>query len=238
MERPQEIIRLEEITKIYGEVHSAAQVHALRGVSLSIERGDYVAVVGASGSGKTTLMNLLGLLDRPSSGRFLMNGQDVADLDDDHLSTLRGKEIGFIFQSFNLIQQQTVQENIEVPMFYQDVSPDDRRARAIALAERVEIGDRIHHRPAELSGGQQQRVAIARALANDPTLLLADEPTGNLDSKTGALILRTLDELNKAGMTIVMVTHDQAIARRCRRVVEFKDGRINSDTINAELQPA
>ncbi|RMF83082.1 MAG: ABC transporter ATP-binding protein, partial [Planctomycetota bacterium] len=201
-----EIIRLEDIVKIYGDEHSAARVHALRGVSLTIERGDYVAIVGASGSGKTTLMNLLGLLDRPTSGRFLLNGENVADLDDDRISTLRGKEIGFIFQSFNLIQQQSVLENIEVPMFYQGVPPEERRKRAIELAERVELGDRLHHRPTELSGGQQQRVAIARALANDPTLLLADEPTGNLDSKTGKLILQTLDDLHAGGMTIVMVT--------------------------------
>jgi putative ABC transport system ATP-binding protein len=223
------IVRIEQLVKIYRQPGADVEVQALRGVSLDIAEGEYVAIVGASGSGKSTLMNVLGCLDRPTAGRYVLGGQDVSLLDDDTLSELRGKTIGFIFQSFNLIQSQTVLENLEVPLFYQGVPPLLRRQKATELANLVEIGDRLHHKPSELSGGQQQRVAIARSLSNDPLLLLADEPTGNLDSKTGQVVLEILDRLHESGMTIIMVTHDAEVAQRCRRIVEFKDGLIVSD---------
>ncbi|MGE0480670.1 MAG: ABC transporter ATP-binding protein [Phycisphaerae bacterium] len=224
-----EKIRLSDIVKIYRKPGSDVEVHALRGVTLSIRQGEYVAIVGASGSGKSTLMNILGCLDRPTSGRYWLDDADVSALDDDSLSVIRGKRIGFIFQSFNLINTQSVLENLETPMFYQGTPPRDRRQRALDLAERVGLADRVHHKPPELSGGQQQRVAIARALTNDPVMLLADEPTGNLDSATGLAILDLLDQLNAAGMTIVVVTHDGNVAKRCRRVVEIRDGLIARD---------
>ncbi len=223
------IVRLERIVKIYRTPGSAVEVHALRGISLEVRRGEYMAIVGASGSGKSTLMNILGCLDRPTAGSYWLEGRDVSLLDDDELSDVRGRRIGFVFQNFNLIASQTVLENLEVPMFYQGVPAAQRRARAIAAAERVGLADRLHHRPAELSGGQQQRAAIARALLNEPALLLADEPTGNLDSATGEMILTVLDELHAGGMTLVIVTHDRSIASRAQRVIEVRDGRIWRD---------
>ena len=225
-----EVIRLHDVTKTYRSPGANIEVHALRGISLSVRQGEYVAIVGASGSGKSTLMNILGCLDRVTSGTYWLYGEDVSTLDDDTLSDVRGERIGFIFQSFNLIASQTVLENLETPMFYQGVPAAERHARAAAAIERVGLADRGHHRPNELSGGQQQRVAIARALVNDPVMLLADEPTGNLDSQTGKAILALLEELNDSGMTVIMVTHDKEVAARCRRSVELKDGLIHRDT--------
>ncbi len=226
---PSEVLRIEELTKIYGQPGSDMEVRALDGVDITIRQGEYVSIVGTSGSGKSTLMNILGCLDRPTSGRYWLDGRDVSTLPDDELSEVRGRYIGFIFQSFNLIQTATVLENLEVPMFYQAVAPEVRRERAQALAKMVEIEHRLHHRPSELSGGQQQRVAIARSLANNPVLLLADEPTGNLDSRTGEVVLEILDRLHADGMTIIMVTHNPETAERCDRVIVIKDGRIDAD---------
>jgi putative ABC transport system ATP-binding protein len=218
------IAEVRNLVKTYhlGEV----VVEALKGISLSFEEGDYVAVMGPSGSGKSTLLNLLGCLDRPTSGNYLLGGVDVSEFDDDELSEMRSQRLGFIFQSYNLIAQLTVLENIEVPLFYQGLSPSDCRERSRELAARVGLQGREGHRPRELSGGEQQRVAIARALANDPLILLADEPTGNLDSETEAEIMTVLDELNGQGKTIIVVTHDESVAAHTRRVVRFKDGRL------------
>ncbi|HUT25041.1 MAG TPA: ABC transporter ATP-binding protein [Sumerlaeia bacterium] len=221
------IVELRNVWKVYAT--EGLEVTALRDVSLAIGEGEYAVIMGASGSGKSTLLNVLGCLDRLSRGRYLLGGQDVSDLDDDMLSALRSRKLGFIFQSYNLIPQLNVLENIEAPLYYQDVPERDARRRAADLAERLGLGDRIYHKPAQLSGGQQQRVAIARSLASAPLLLLADEPTGNLDSKTGEEILRIIDELNAEGRTIIMVTHDDAVAHRAHRVVRLLDGGIQSD---------
>ncbi len=202
------------------------EVHALSGLNLAIEEGEYVAVMGPSGSGKSTLLNVLGCLDRPSSGTYRLGGEDVSTLHDDELSTVRGRRLGFVFQSYNLIAQLDVLENVEVPLFYAGVPPREARERATELAERMGLGSRLRHRPSELSGGQQQRVAIARSLANDPLVLLADEPTGNLDSKTGAEILGLLDELSRLGKTLIVVTHDEQVAARADRIVRMLDGKV------------
>jgi putative ABC transport system ATP-binding protein len=201
-------------------------VHALDGVSLSFAPGDYVAIMGPSGSGKSTLLNVLGCLDRPTSGSYRLGDRDVSDLSDDDLSAVRSRRIGFIFQNYNLIPQLNVVENVEVPLFYAGVPEGEARERATRLAEQMGLGHRLRHRPAELSGGQQQRVAIARALANDPLVLLADEPTGNLDSKTGEEILALLDRLNAEGKTLIVVTHDPKVAARAKRIVRMLDGRV------------
>ncbi|MBI3819930.1 MAG: ABC transporter ATP-binding protein [Planctomycetes bacterium] len=201
-------------------------VIALDGLDLRIGRGEYWAIMGTSGSGKSTLLNILGCLDRPSSGRLTLAGRDVAALDDDELSELRNEAIGFVFQSFNLIPQLTVLENIEVPFLYRRTAPVDARKKAIDLLDRVGLASRMKHRPTELSGGQQQRVAIARALLNDPALLLADEATGNLDSTTARDILNLIDELHAEGKTIVLVTHDRAVGERADRILNLKDGRV------------
>ena len=213
----------------------APAVHALRGVTLRIPRGQYIAIMGPSGSGKSTLMNMIGLLDQPTEGQYLLEGRDVATLDDRELSKARGKYIGFVFQAFNLITQLTVLENVQVPLFYQRVPVRRRREMSLAALDRVELADRVHHRPTELSGGQMQRVAVARALVNQPSLLLADEPTGNLDSKTGAAILDLFDELHQQGLTIAMVTHDDNVAKRCQRVVRLRDGLLDSDVMNSPV---
>jgi putative ABC transport system ATP-binding protein len=207
-------------------------VRALDGIDLKILRGEYIAIMGRSGSGKSTLLNLLGCLDRPTGGQYLVGGEDVSRLDDSALSEVRGKKIGFIFQSFNLIPQLTVLENLEVPLFYQGRVGPESRAKAQQLAERVGLHGRLTHRPLELSGGQQQRVAIARALMNDPLFLLADEATGNLDSKTEEEILQLIDELHAEGVTVVVVTHNPKVAERAQKVVWLKDGRVERVEVN------
>jgi putative ABC transport system ATP-binding protein len=205
-------------------------VPALQGVTLDFEEGDFIALMGPSGSGKSTLLNLLGCLDRPTDGQYFIGGEDVSQMDDDQLSEVRSHYIGFIFQSYNLLPQYTVVENIEIPLLYQGTRLDDlTRLRCIRLAEMVGLGDRLDHRPTQLSGGQQQRVAIARALVNDPHIILADEPTGNLDSHTSEEIMRLLRKLNQTGKTIIMVTHENDIAAWARRAVRMRDGRIESD---------
>jgi putative ABC transport system ATP-binding protein len=222
------VIELENVTKVYDS--GAAQVQALRGVSLAIHPGEFVAIIGASGSGKSTLMNVLGCLDRPTSGTYRFEGQDVSRLSRAERSHLRNRKLGFVFQGFNLLKRQSAIENVELPLLYAGVPPAKRRARALELLKLVGLGERLHHTPNQLSGGQQQRVAIARALVNRPRVLLADEPTGNLDSKTGAEILTELQRLNREqGQTIVLVTHDPAIAAWAKRLITVKDGRIASD---------
>jgi putative ABC transport system ATP-binding protein len=204
-------------------------VEALRGVSFSITAGEYISIMGPSGCGKSTLLNLLGCLDRPTSGRYLLGDADVSQMDDDALSAVRGARLGFVFQSYNLIQQLTVVENIEIPLYYQGRPEQESREIAGKLAERVGLAERLEHKPFELSGGQQQRVAIARALVNDPLVVLADEPTGNLDSSSGAEILRLFDALNEQGKTLILVTHDPNVAEHARRAIRLRDGEIESD---------
>jgi putative ABC transport system ATP-binding protein len=213
-------------------------VEALKGVSVDFAEGDYVAIMGPSGSGKSTLLNLLGCLDRPTSGHYILGGQDVSQMNDDELSEIRSQYLGFIFQSYNLIQQLTLVENIEVPLYYQGNVGTASRNRCIELAELVGLGDRLHHRPTQLSGGQQQRVAIARALVNDPHIILADEPTGNLDTATSSEIMDLLDNLNASGKTIIMVTHEEDIAHRAKRIIRMRDGHVVSDTYNGRPKSA
>jgi len=226
------VARTVQLTKTY-RLGNRLEVHALRGVSLDFQDGDFVAIMGASGSGKSTLLNLLGCLDHPTSGQYFLAGRDVSRLDDRALSSIRSRYIGFIFQSYNLIPQLTVLENIQVPLSYQRREVPGGRERAIRLARLVGLGDRLHHRPSELSGGQQQRVAIARSIVNNPHIILADEPTGNLDSATGAEIMDLLESLNRAGRTIIMVTHEPDIAARAHRIVRLRDGRIADISENA-----
>ena len=222
-----ELIDLSDIWRTYHL--GRTRVDALRGVDLSIDEGEYVAVMGPSGSGKSTLLNLLGCLDRPSRGSYRLGGQDVSRMSDDRLSDIRNLRLGFVFQSFNLIAQLSIVENIEVPLFYQGVARGRRHARSAELAEMVGLSGRLRHRPSELSGGQQQRVAIARALANDPLVILADEPTGNLDSHTSLEILGVIDEVHRRGRTILMVTHEDEVAARAERIVRLMDGKVASD---------
>jgi len=218
------IVTIEKLCKTY--YLGSMDLPVLRELDIRIEAGEYIAIMGPSGSGKSTLLNLLGCLDRPTTGCYYLGDQDVAKLDDDQLSAIRGKRIGFIFQSYNLITQLNVIENIEIPMFYQGISEKNSSHRARELAAMVGLSDRLNHRPAELSGGQQQRVAIARALANDPLILLGDEPTGNLDSKSGLEILDILDKLHRQGMTLIIVTHDEFVSKRAQRIIHLLDGRI------------
>ncbi|MEW6335837.1 MAG: ABC transporter ATP-binding protein [Acidobacteriota bacterium] len=209
----------------------SVQVRALDGVDFSVERGEYVAIMGPSGSGKSTLMNLIGCLDTPSSGSYTLNDQLVNELDDDALARIRNREIGFVFQTFNLLARTSALENVEVPLIYSGVSRQERHQRARKMLELVGLSDRMHHQPSELSGGQRQRVAVARALINEPSILLADEPTGNLDSRTGTEIMALFDELNRQGNTIVLVTHEEDIASHARRVVRLRDGKILEDRV-------
>jgi putative ABC transport system ATP-binding protein len=220
------VIFLDSITKVYP---AAVPVTALDDVSIDVEPGEFVAIMGASGSGKSTLMNLVGLLDRPTAGSYRFDGEEVARLSDGQLARLRRERIGFVFQSFNLLGRKSALDNVALPLTFAGVGRGDRQRRAAQVLERVGLADRGHHRPAELSGGQQQRVAIARALVNNPSLILADEPTGNLDSRTGAEILALLQELNEHGVTLVVVTHDQNIASHAARIVRLADGRVTSD---------
>ncbi len=221
------LIEIRDMIKVYQMGSTAVQ--ALDGVSLDVERGEYVAIMGPSGSGKSTLMNLIGCLDTPTSGTYRLNDQVVNALDDNALAHIRNREIGFVFQTFNLLPRTSALENVEVPLIYAAVSRQERHQRARTMLELVGLGDRMHHQPSELSGGQRQRVAVARALVNKPSILLADEPTGNLDSKTGAEIMALFDELNRQGNTIVLVTHEEDIAAHARRVVRLRDGKILED---------
>jgi putative ABC transport system ATP-binding protein len=204
-------------------------VHVLLGIRIDFYQGDYISIMGQSGCGKSTLMNILGCLDQPTSGSYFLGDKDTSQMNDNELSAIRGARLGFIFQSYNLIPQLTVLENIELPLFYQGHPEQHGRRIATELAARVGLGDRLHHRPFELSGGQQQRVAIARALSNDPLIILADEPTGNLDSKSGAEILKLFDELHQQGKTLIMVTHSDELAERSQRQIRLRDGRVESD---------
>ena len=223
-------IELRNVYKIYSE-GLESEVRALDGVSLEIERGEFVAIVGQSGSGKSTMMNVLGCLDIPTRGDYFLNGTDVRELTDKELSRIRNKEIGFIFQQYNLIQDLTVLENVELPLVYQGVSADDRREMALAALERVGLAERVKHRPTQMSGGQQQRVAIARAIAANPSIVMADEPTGALDSRTGLEVLAFLQKLNREGTTVILITHDNGIAATARRCVRLTDGRIVEDQV-------
>jgi putative ABC transport system ATP-binding protein len=225
------LIEARELTKTY--LAGTQPVHALRGVSLSIDEGEFVAIMGASGSGKSTLMNIIGCLDRPTSGQLRLAGDEVEAMPGDELAAIRNRRIGFVFQQFNLLPRTSARDNVELPMIYANVKPAERHERALQALQRVGLGDRAGHTPAELSGGQQQRVAIARALVNRPSLILADEPTGALDSQTSEDIMRLLTELNEQGMTIVMVTHETDIAAWAGRRVVFRDGRIVEDVRQA-----
>ena len=222
------------ICKTYFKPDGSVLVEALRPMDLALGHGQYIAIMGASGSGKSTLMNILGCLDQPTSGQYVLDGHDVATLDDDALSRVRGRKIGFVFQAFNLISELNIVENVEVPLFYQGLAASERRERSIAKLDLVGLGDRLSHRPNELSGGQQQRVAVARALVTEPTIIMADEPTGNLDTATGKAILELIAKLHREGMTVIMVTHDDRVADHCERVVRLRDGEIETDQIRQE----
>jgi putative ABC transport system ATP-binding protein len=225
------LIETQDLWKSY--TMGSEQIHALSGVSLAIERGEYVAIMGPSGSGKSTLMNLIGCLDTPTRGSYLLNGKQVGQMNDDELARIRNEEIGFVFQTFNLLPRATALHNVELPLVYAGISSADRLKRARGALEKVELGDRVSHRPNQLSGGQRQRVAIARALVNNPSILLADEPTGNLDSKTGVEIMALFKRLHEAGNTIVLVTHEADIAAHAHRILHIRDGKIEDDVRRA-----
>jgi putative ABC transport system ATP-binding protein len=230
------LIDIRDITKVYEM--GQEKVHALSGVSLGVERGEYVAIMGPSGSGKSTLMNLVGCLDTPTSGSYVLNGKEVARMTDDELAAIRNQEIGFVFQTFNLLPRTSAIQQVELPLVYAGLPRKERRERAVKALKAVGLGDRMNHTPNEMSGGQRQRVAVARALINDPSILLADEPTGNLDSQTGAEIMALFDELNARGNTIVVVTHEEDIAAHARRIVRLKDGKVRDDQINDRKRSA
>ncbi len=227
------VIDIENITKHY--VMGEETVHALRGVTLKIRRGEYLAIMGPSGSGKSTLMNMLGCLDTPSSGKYLFNKKDVSAMNDDELAAIRNHEIGFVFQTFNLLPRSTSLKNVELPLIYAGIDAETRERKAAQVLSDVGLGERMHHKPNELSGGQRQRVAIARALVNEPSIILADEPTGNLDSRTGEEIMQLLENLYQNGNTIILVTHESDIARHARRIVHLRDGVIESDDLTESL---
>lgn len=222
---------MHDITKVYGQ--GEAEVRAVDGISLTVEPGEYVAIMGASGSGKSTVMNIIGALDVATSGTYKIDGVDIGDLDDDALSLVRNRRIGFIFQAFNLIPRMSAASNVELPLMYRGVRRSERRRRALDALAKVGLADRSHHQPNELSGGQQQRVAVARALAMEPSLMLADEPTGNLDSRSTADVLDLLDEIHAEGKTIVIITHEDDVAERAGRVVTLRDGKVESDVLAA-----
>jgi putative ABC transport system ATP-binding protein len=228
------LIEVRDLWKTY--VVGSEEVHALRGVSLDIDRGEYVAIMGPSGSGKSTLMNLIGCLDTPTRGSYLLNGKQVSEMNDNELARIRNEEIGFVFQTFNLLPRASALHNVELPLVYAGVSPADREARARAALERVELGDRMQHRPNELSGGQRQRVAIARALVNNPSILLADEPTGNLDTKTGNEIMALFAKLHAGGNTLVVVTHEADVAALAARSIHLRDGQVEKDLSESEFR--
>lgn len=225
------LIDIREITKVYEM--GQEQVHALSGVTLGVARGEYVAIMGPSGSGKSTLMNLIGCLDTPTSGSYVLNGREVATMTDDELAAIRNQEIGFVFQTFNLLPRTNALQQVELPLVYSGLPRRERRERAVQALEAVGLADRMSHQPNELSGGQRQRVAVARALINNPSILLADEPTGNLDSQTGGEIMSLFEQLNARGNTIVLVTHEEDIASHARRIVRLRDGKVREDMPNA-----
>lgn len=223
------IIEMKNITKTY--IVGLEEVHALRGISLQVRKNEYIAVMGPSGSGKSTLMNIMGCLDTPTTGIYLFNGINVSDMNDNELAKIRNKEIGFVFQTFNLIPRSNALHNVELPLIYAGISSHERRERARQALKNVGLEDRMLHKPNELSGGQRQRVAIARALINNPSIILADEPTGNLDSKTGEEIMQLFEELHKKGNTIILVTHEEYIAEHAKRIIRIRDGLIESDEV-------
>ena len=228
------VLLLEDVHKVYNP-EGPLQVHVLKGVSLAVEEGDYVAIMGSSGSGKSTMLNILGCLDIPTSGRYLINGVDVSELDDNQLAQVRNRYLGFVYQSFNLVKRTSAEANVELPLVYGGVAKGERRRRALTALELVGLGERVHHMPNELSGGQQQRVAIARAIVTGPAVILGDEPTGNLDPTSTDEVLQIFGQLNAAGRTVVLITHEDEVAAHAKRVIVLADGRIASDVRNAPV---